>query len=349
MSDIQRTISRRVFLGTGVLGATAATGFVGAVDNVATFKKPRGETESPLLNGLIIAVFTPFHPDGNINLDIVPEYAETLIASGMNGFYVTGSTGEGISLSVGERKSVAEAFVKAAKGRVPVTVQVGANSLQDCRELAAHAEAIGAGAISANAPSYFTINETTILVDFLSSIAVSAPKTPFYYYHIPVRAGVSVADMSLFLSLAEKHIPTFAGVKYTDHATGPYQEILRYGNGKYEALWGTDEMLLCGLATGAKGGIGATYSLAPGVYRNIFEAFQQGDMEKARFWQYRSWEWVKVLFQTKHLLAACRSIHRKDGLDLGQCRLPLAPFNGEAEKKLFHDLETLGYYDWRNG
>jgi N-acetylneuraminate lyase len=75
--------------------------------------------------------------------------AERPIAEGVDGFYVCGSTGEGVSLTTNERKRVAEAFIDAAAGRLPVVVQVGHNSLEEARELAAHAEAAGAAATSA--------------------------------------------------------------------------------------------------------------------------------------------------------------------------------------------------------
>ena len=104
---------------------------------------------STRLRGLLAATYTPFAPDCSLALEDVPPLVERLLADGVGGLYVCGSTGEGVSLSTAERKQVAEAFVAAAAGRVPVVVQVGHNSLAEACDLAAHAQAVGADASSA--------------------------------------------------------------------------------------------------------------------------------------------------------------------------------------------------------
>ena len=77
-----------------------------------------------LLEGIIAATFTPFHDDGTLKLEAIPEYVDYLIEGGVRGLYVCGTTGEGIGLTIEERKKTSEAFLKAADGRVPVVVQV---------------------------------------------------------------------------------------------------------------------------------------------------------------------------------------------------------------------------------
>ena len=91
------------------------------------------------LTGLIAATYTPFREDGSVNLDLIPTMIDYMIESGVSGFYVCGSTGEGESMSVEERKQVAQASVSATKGRLPVVVQVGHNSVESACELARHA------------------------------------------------------------------------------------------------------------------------------------------------------------------------------------------------------------------
>ena len=107
------------------------------------------------LRGLVAATYTPFKPDRSLDLAAVPDLVERLLTDGVDGLYVCGSTGEGVSLSTPERKQVTEAYIAAAADRMPVVVQVGHNSLAEARDLAAHAEAAGADATSAMPPSYF--------------------------------------------------------------------------------------------------------------------------------------------------------------------------------------------------
>ena len=109
------------------------------------------------VSGLIPAVFTPMRPNGDVDLDQIPAITDQLINEGVSGLYVCGSTGEGPSLTREERMAVAEAYVRAAAGRVPVLVQVGHNSIREAQLLAEHAQTIGADAISAVPPSYFSV------------------------------------------------------------------------------------------------------------------------------------------------------------------------------------------------
>ena len=118
----------------------------------------------PPLEGLIAATITPLRQDGEVDAGAIAPMIDRLIATGVTGLYVCGSTGEGMSLTCEERKQVVEETVKASADRVPVIVQVGHNSLADATTLAAHAEACGADVISATCPSYFKVDDTSNLV-----------------------------------------------------------------------------------------------------------------------------------------------------------------------------------------
>ena len=126
------------------------------------------------LRGLIAATFTPFEPDGAVNLRRIKPIIDAVIAQGANGLYVCGSTGEGPLLSTAERLRVAEASVQAAAGRVPVVIQVGHNSIEEARQLAAHAQRIGAAAVSATPPGYFKPDSLDSLIDCVARIAAGA-------------------------------------------------------------------------------------------------------------------------------------------------------------------------------
>ena len=167
------------------------------------------------LTGLTAAAFTPMRSDGKPDIDRIPGLVEHLLRDGVSALYVLGSTGEGVSLTLRERKQTAAAFVQAAAGRVPVVVHVGHNSLQEAQTLAGHAQQIGASAISAVPPCYFKPDSTRSLVDCLATITAGAPDLPFYYYHIPAKTGVEL-DLNDFLRLASRQLPSLVGVKFSD-------------------------------------------------------------------------------------------------------------------------------------
>ena len=113
--------------------------------------------------------------DGSLNTSVIGPMVDHLVAHDIAGMYVLGSTGEGVSLTADERCNVAEAFVKSAAGRLPVIVQVGCESLAQARQLAAHAQDVGADAVSAVSPLYFKPDSVETLVASMAEIASGAP------------------------------------------------------------------------------------------------------------------------------------------------------------------------------
>ena len=296
------------------------------------------------LTGLIAAVFTPMRADGSLWLEQVPLIVDYLERAGVTGLYVCGSTGEGMSLSGEERRAVAEAYMQAGRGRLKTIVQVGHNALAEARELAAHAQEIGADAISAAAPSYFKIDSVEALADCVAEVGAGAPKLPFYYYHIPILTGVAV-DMTALLPLAAARTANLVGMKYTAPTVHEFQACLELDGGRFDVVWGCDEMLLSALAVGARGAIGSTYNFAAPLYRRVMAAFAGGDLAEARRCQLLSVQMVNVL-KRYPFLTAMKQAMAMVGVDCGPCRLPQGRLDAPQEKQLKRDLDALGFFDW---
>ena len=296
------------------------------------------------LTGLIAATYTPLHEDGSLNLDLVSGMVDHLERAGVTGIYICGSTGEGMSLSGAERRAVAEAYVRAAQGRLKTIVQVGHNSLAEAKQLAAHAQAIGVDAISAAAPSYFKVGSIDNLADCVAQIASGAPALPFYYYHIPALTGVAL-DMVEFLPLAAGWTPNLVGMKYTAPTVFEFQACMELDGGRFDCVWGCDEMLLSALAVGARGAIGSTYNIAAPLYRRLMEAFERGDLAEARRLQSLSIRMIRAINRYP-FHPAMKQILQLLGIDGGPCRLPL-PANGASQvESLQRELEMLGFFEW---
>lgn len=203
------------------------------------------------------------HPDGSLNLALIPAYYNLLKANGNTGAFICGSTGEGVSLTLDEKKKVAEAWAAAAKGDLDfkVITLVGGTCLPDAIELAQHAQRIGLHAVSFTGPSYFKPASVQMLAACCQAVADAVPDMPFYYYHIPVLTGVNFQMIDLLQEVSGQ-IPNFAGIKYTHEDFMDYLSCLQYEGGRYDMLWGRDENLLSALVLGAKGGVGSTYNYA---------------------------------------------------------------------------------------
>ena len=296
------------------------------------------------LTGLIAATFTPLRGDGSIDPGKVPAIVDHLVANGLAGIYVNGSTGEGPSLTSAERKTMAEAYVAAAKGRMTTIVQVGTNSLVDSRDLAAHAAAIGADAVSATPPTYFKPAGADALAACVAEIAGGAPGLPFYYYHIPTITGVEV-NMPAFLRSAASRVPSLAGIKFCSAAMHELRECITVDGGRYDILSAWDEMLLAGLAMGARGAVGSTYNFAAPLYLRLVGAFDRGDLATARLCQDRALQMINAI------LSACGRAGLKGmmslvGIDCGPHRMPLACATPEQFAKLRAAMEQLGFAAW---
>lgn len=300
--------------------------------------------ESTQLNGLIAATYTPLDAQGGLNLDAVPPLVEHVLASGVSGLYVCGSTGEGMSLSSDERKAVAQAYVKAAGGRVPVIIQVGHNSLAEARQLAEHASVIGADMISATCPSYFKVADVETLLDCMAELASGAPSLPFYYYHIPALTG-STLNVLEFLKRGAERIPNLAGLKYTDTKLHEFQQCLEFDNARFDVVWGCDEMLLGALATGSRAAIGSTYNIAAGLYGRILSAFAKGDFKEARRLQSLSVNMICVINQFP-FHAAMKAVLGMQGIPIGGCRLPQGRLSDSDINALRSSLADIGFFDW---
>jgi N-acetylneuraminate lyase len=294
--------------------------------------------------GLIAATLTPMRADGSLNLAKVGPMVDFLARQGITGLYVCGSTGEGPLLTSDERRATAAAYVEAAKGRLPVIVHVGHSSPADARLLAAHAQQIGADAVAAVSPWYFKPNSVDVLLASLAEVAGGAPELPFYYYHIPALTGVAV-DMIEFLRRGPERIPTLQGVKYTAPTVDEFQAMVAFDDGRFDVLYGRDEMLLCGLAAGAKGAVGSTYNFAAPIYRRVIEAFERNDVATARQWQARSIAMVQILLKTQSL-SFSKFMMRLLGHECGPVRLPLVTIDAQEEARLEKQLRDIGYFDW---
>jgi N-acetylneuraminate lyase len=295
------------------------------------------------ITGLIAATFAAYHEDGAVNLAIIPSIVDKMIADGLSGVFICGTNGEGPNLTIEERMAIAEAYVKAVNKRILVLVHVGHSSIAECRKLAAHAEKIGADAISSVAAFYFKPSSVSNLVKSMAQIASAAPNTPFYYYNIPVLTGVAM-DMIEFLKQAETAIPTLAGIKYTAATLHEYHACVNYKNGKFDILFGYDEMLLPALAVGAKGAIGSTYTFAAPLYLKVMKLYEEGLREEAAATQLHAVNMVRCLVKYPPIPAQ-RAIMKMEGFELGNCRLPLEPLTDKETADFKASLDEIDFFN----
>ncbi len=293
------------------------------------------------IRGFIAAPFTPMHPDGRIDLSRIPGYAAHLRASGVHGVFVNGTTGEGYALSRDERTAAAEAWVRESGDEMLVIVHVGAESLADARTLASHAQAIGADGIASMSPVFFR-PVLAGLVEWCRTIAAAAPDLPFYYYHIPSMSGFDVPVVD-FLDQAGGRVPTLRGVKYTHHDLMDFRLCASIDGGRFDLLFGRDEILLSALALGAQGMVGSTYNYAMPLFNELITEFRAGRFDEAAAVQERAMRMVKILEANGGGVVAGKAMMRGAGLDLGSCRVA-RPLGEDVVEGAVEAARSLGVF-----
>lgn len=297
------------------------------------------------LHELVAATHSPFHPDGSIAPEVVPAQAAFLAAQGIKTVFITGSTGESHSVTCQEKLVLFDAWAAAAPvSKIAVIAHVGGNSIEDCKILARRAAQLGFAAVSALAPSYYKPGSISALVDWCAAIAAEAPELPFYYYDIPVLTSVSF-PMEKFLLEAPARIPNLAGIKFTNPDLVSYRRSLEVAGTRYDLPWGVDEMMLAGLATGARGGVGSTFNWAPKLYWALMAAFERGDLMEAQRLQSVSIAMIDAIAATG-FLGTAKALMGRLGVPVGPARLPLGNPSGTQVDALLIRLRELGFDEW---
>ncbi len=293
--------------------------------------------------GVIPAFYACYGQDGSISAEGVKALTRHLIAKGVKGVYVGGSSGECIYQHPDERKAVLEAVMNEARGKITVIAHVACNNTADSAELAAHAEACGVDAIAAIPPIYFHLPEYAI-AGYWNAMSAAAPHTEFVIYNIPQLAGTALT-MSLLRTMLQN--PNVVAVKNSSMPTQDIQMfkdagIAARGQNGFVVFNGPDEQFVSGLAMGADGGIGGTYAVMPELFLKMYELVHKGEMDAARALQYQADRIIYKMCEAHGNLYAVQKeiLRRMYGLELGGVRAPL-PGLAPADEAVVAEAERM--------
>lgn len=284
--------------------------------------------------GLFSALLTPFNEDGSINFDSLEKLVEFNLQNGIDGFYVGGSTGEGLLLSPEERMQVFACVKKANKGRATLIAHVGTICTLDAIKMAKKAEELEYDAISAVAPYYYGFTLDAVL-GYYNDI-VNSTSLPMIIYNFPNSGGFSLTkEIANKLFENEK----FIGIK---HTSGDMFTLNQFKTLDREIVVynGFDETLLAGLSMGADGAIGSTYNFMGKKFKKIMNCFNSGEIETAKALQNEANEIICEMIKYG-VFQSEKAILTEMGIDMGQCRPPFLPISDECRasmKKIAHKI-----------
>jgi N-acetylneuraminate lyase len=286
--------------------------------------------------GAYAAMFTPFDRKGRLNPEAIDALVEYGLKGGLKGFYLTGSTGEGMLLTLEERKEIYKRAVAAAKGRCKLIAQVGCVRTDDSVELAKAAADAGIDWISSVAPVYFGQNFPSAMRHYK---AISeATDLPFMVYAFNSEL-IPERDVRLF------GLKNVKGIKYTGRNFYACQRIKRMLD--KETVWfaGCDELLVSALALGDtfSGGIGLNYNIIPRHFAKICELCAKNDFRSAAKWQAEANELVDIVVDSfADNWSSFKVLMKAVGIDCGYCRAPYAPLSKAQERAVLTRFAALG-------
>jgi N-acetylneuraminate lyase len=263
--------------------------------------------------GMYTALLTPLHENGSLNLPLAQKLLLHLTSLGLDGAYIAGTTGEGMRLSLENRKALLESLMEVLPGDKRIFVHVGTPNVRDAIKLAEHAGEQGAHAISSLPPAV----DSVAVLEFYKELAANSP-LPLIVYYFPKAAPLAFQNSKELLDICD--LPNVLGVKFTDFNLYLLNRLTKSGKLVFN---GYDEALAAGLLMGAQGGIGTTYNLLAPVALDIYRASKIGDWETARSLQNDVNGVLDILFRYPFFPAVRESV-RHMGFDCG----PMA--SGEA-------------------
>jgi dihydrodipicolinate synthase/N-acetylneuraminate lyase len=229
-----------------------------------------------MLRGTLAAAVTPLRDDGDaVDEGAFGPYVEYLEQGGLDGILALGTSGEGILLSLAERKRAAELFVETASDGFAVAIHCGAQTTADTVALASHAAELEADAVAVIGPPYYGFDEEALVRHF-AAVAEACRPLPFYLYEFRARCGYSIPLRAI--ERLRELAPNLAGLKVSNRA---FEEVEPYLIEGLDVFVGAEQLLLRGLERGAVGAVSGLAAAFPELVARLVRE-RVGDADEVR-------------------------------------------------------------------
>ncbi|MFL2925473.1 MAG: dihydrodipicolinate synthase family protein [Acidimicrobiales bacterium] len=284
------------------------------------------------LTGVFVPLVTPFDESDNVDLDRVETIVESMLAAGVHGIVACGTTGEGYSLSLDERRAVTSRIHDVVAGSVPVLGAVGGMSTAQALEHAAITSHLRLDGLMLTAPAY-SLPTPTELADHVSTV-VAAAGLPTVLYDYPQRTGVPFSFDTLD-QLASN--PLIVGIKEASGDLTRPGEITRRYAGAIDVVCGADAAIVDFLDAGTRCWIGGIANLLPVAHVAILDPSARADA-------YHAIAPVLTFIEAGQYNAKVKAGMALRGLDVGKPRGPVTAIDDVTRNELHALLDAAGYW-----
>jgi 4-hydroxy-tetrahydrodipicolinate synthase len=289
-----------------------------------------------MIQGSIVALITPMHPDGSLDLESFKDLIDWHIAEGTDGIVAVGTSGESATVSVAEHVELLRVAVGHAAGRIPIIAGTGGNSTAEAIELTRQALRVGANAALSVVPYYNRPTQDGLYAHF-KAIA-EAVELPLILYNVPSR---TVADLSNETVVRLSQVPGIVGIKDATGDIGRGISLIGAVPEAFSVYSGDDVSAVALMLMGGRGNISVTANVAPGAMRKLAQAALAGDAALAREWHMRTLPLHKCLFVEANPIPVKWALNQMGRIKSG-IRLPLVPLSAIFQEPVRQALTRSG-------
>ncbi|MFJ5444761.1 4-hydroxy-tetrahydrodipicolinate synthase [Methylobacillus methanolivorans] len=279
-----------------------------------------------MLQGSLVAIVTPMHDDGSLDIQALRSLIDFHIAQKSDGIVVVGTTGESPTVDFDEHALLIKTTVEHSAGRIPVIAGTGANSTSEAIALTRKAKELGADACLLVAPYYNKPTQEGLFQHFRA--IAEAVDIPQILYNVPGRTSCDLQNDTVLRLAAIKNI---VGIK---DATGNIErgtDLILRTPADFAIYSGDDASSLALLLLGGHGVISVTANAAPKLMHDMCAAAQTGDIKAAREANAKLFALHQKLFVEANPIPV-KWVLQQMGLIQSGIRLPLVPLSSQ-----FHD------------
>ena len=293
-----------------------------------------------MIQGSIVAMVTPMHPDGRLDMDAYRRLIDWHVAEGTDAIVAVGTTGESPTVSVDEHCALIRAAVEQAAGRIPIIAGAGGNSTAEAIELTRFAKSVGADAVLSVVPYYNRPPQEGLYRHF-AAIAENVD-IPVILYNVP---GRTVADLANDTVVRLADVPGIVGIK---DATGDIGRgialmaaLSASSSPNFAGYSGDDASAVALMLMGGKGSISVSANVAPRALHELCKAAMAGDVAAAQAWHLKTLGLHRVQGIEPNPIPVKWALARMGLIDSG-IRLPLVPLSLERQDAVVEALRQSG-------
>lgn len=289
------------------------------------------------MKGVIPPMITPFDEGGEVDYEALITLVEFL-KENVDGLFVTGSYGAGSLMTIEERKKVVEVTIDTVKGKIPVIVMVGTTNNRESADLVKHARAVGAKAVAAVGPYYFTHNDDSICYFFEDLVKAAAGEMPVYVYNNPKFQGYPI-DLELMKRLKSLGVGGTKDATFDILTHATYHRVLVDDN--YDIALGTEAMWLSARALGTEAFIPGLGNVFPEICGKMFNEGMANDFEACRKTQFEVNRIRDIMYLAKSTQLAVYAMLELRGIIKAYPRAPFLPASDKEKQAIKEELAKL--------